>query len=78
MELAGAGPPLGPISQPGLVGLTSPWRDVAVDGEPLSSSTLITAPPTQCLGHGCPADGFLGWALPKHKGKCAECWKPSR
>lgn len=44
MELVGAGPPSGPIFQPGLVELTSPWRDVTADGEPLNSFMHITGP----------------------------------
>lgn len=62
MELARVGPPSGPIFQPGLEELTSPWPDVRAEGVPLNSFTHITDPnPRPAVrGPSCPADGFLG------------------
>lgn len=42
MELAGVGLPLGPIFQPRLVELTSPWPDITVEQEPFNSFMHIT------------------------------------
>lgn len=79
MELAGVGPPSGPIFQPGLVELTSPRRDVMADGEPLDSFMHITGP-ARPLPRDTAAQQVGSWAgiSQSTRDTVAECWQPSR
>lgn len=62
MELVGAGPPSGPIFQPGLVELTSLWRDVTADGEPLNSFMHIGGPAPAQPSRDTAAQQMGSWA----------------
>lgn len=74
MELAEVGPPSGPIFQPGLVELTSPWRDLWWrESRSTASRTSRSPGPPSRLGTLLPSRWVLGLNLPKHRETVAGC-----
>lgn len=74
MELAEVGPPLGPIFQPELVELTSPWRDRWWRESHLTASCASRTPgPSSRLGTLLLSRWALGLNLPKHRETIARC-----
>lgn len=68
MELAEVGPPSGPIFQPGLVELTSPWRDLWWrESHSTASRTSSTPGSPSHLGTLLLCRWVPGLNLPKHR-----------